>query len=231
MAEQLFLIGNSNQFESRRGRGDLPLELGRFLYTMPWPVDPKSLNLHIACYFDDKENYAYPTDDVDLHGGVDFQVAEKTEILAPEDARVLYHYSDPRGISDVYLLGEYSNVFYGLSHLDPKSLPKKIKNQNDFDLRGDIKVKQGEVVARVGQWPFTLERKTIVLSDVEALYGRTYNHLHFETWYFPDLSKLEALGVEIPLFKRRVFSPGVLNADKSHIPFNPLLLLQGLPQI
>jgi len=203
----LHLIGKSNQYERRKVEGELPQGLERFMHSLPWPIGPNTPNLHLACYFNE-DNYTDPT--YGLHTGVDMQVQAGTPIYSPEKARVLFFDTRDtrRGLVDVFLWGIESNIYYGLGHLDKNTVPEKIRKSIDIDPNNPL-VDAGEFIGKVGIWPLKLEPEIEIPIDVEQVYGRDYDHLHFGTRYNPGgyESLLETgLGIQ----------------------FNPLLVLKDL---
>ncbi|MCJ7816540.1 MAG: M23 family metallopeptidase [Candidatus Aenigmarchaeota archaeon] len=205
----IHLIGKSNQYAERRKEGRLPRGLGKFKYSIPWPIDTETPNLHLSCYFGEV-NYADPLDKTDRHNAIDIQVPYGTPVLSPEKSKVVFldTYSGPKGLVDMLLWGIDSKIVYLLCHLDGDSVPYKVRKRRYSDRYTRSTVDSEEFIGKVGRWPKELTKEVKIPQDVERVYGREYHHLHFQTNYEPN-----------------EYGFGF---DEEKNGFNPLLILKNL---
>ncbi len=213
------IIGKSKQYKTKKDCGILPDGLEGFIHTLPWPIDKTTANLHLSCYFGEA-NYSSPASfpfRPSRHRGVDMQVNAGISVLAPEKSRAVFFCCDRRreNLANVILLGTYSEITYNFVHLDVGSIPKKIKERTNVDVLTDTIVDCGERIGAVGKWPYELTRNVKIPEEVKKIYGASYNHLHFETHYYPCTADDHVEGL-------------LMGWDISNKQFNPLLVLEDL---
>ena len=173
---------------------NLPVGVDVLRQRVGWPVAMEDGKAHITTYFGET-NYSDPKSD-DRHTGVDIQVPLETAIVAPEAARVVMvdgmQMNELRGMVDILLYSEESALAYWLAHIDNKSLPATIAKQTYFDKWSTVQVERGQILGKVGVFFAASELKDgiAVPEDVAAYYGRSYNHLHFEVHYQPNIFEL-----------------------------------------
>ncbi len=185
--------------------GQLPEEMKMLQHAISWPVDISNPLVHITAYFD-QPNYSDPGYD-GKHKGIDIQLPEGTPIVSPEEATVVIVRTDrintDREMADIMLYSEKSGLAYWLVHLDVHSLPKELLKRSYFDKWSETKVHEGEVLGKVGLFFNDYMKKrgkgglmnsVVIPEDVLKNYGRSYNHLHFETHFQPDIY---SLGIDV----------------------------------
>jgi len=207
------LIGNSKKYVTKVQEGDLPRELYALKNSIPWPINISNTPFHLACYLRDR-NYSLPTFP-GHHRGIDIQTKAGECIVAPERSKVIAcHPNADNELSNFSLLGENSKIQYDFIHVDPESVPKKIRDRTQVDPeQEDIFIETGEYVGCVGTWPLELSDLVDVPKDVMELFGKSFHHLHFELSYAPyDMHSMDYL-------------QAIIN-DRSLI--NPLLLLKKI---
>lgn len=180
----------------------LPKGLSHLQHSITWPVDMSDPLAHITTYFE-RENYSQP-EPGDKHPGIDIQLPLGSKILSPDNATVVYVDSDSRTnkareLTNIMLYSEDNHIIYWLCHLNTKTIPEHILKRSYFDKWSDTKLKQGEFIGEVGVFfnqmmaekhKTGLDSNIKIPEDVEKVYGRSYNHLHLETHYIPDIYKL-----------------------------------------
>jgi hypothetical protein len=140
-----------------------------------------------------------------------------SKIYAPEDNMTVVFTNKEglnrgRQLADVMLYSEASGIVYWLCHLDSETLPEKLSNRTWFDKWSNVKLKKGELIGFVGDFfghsiHHGLSSDVNIPDDVNAKYGRSYNHVHIETHHCPNIFQL---------------------SFQSMNPFNPLLLFRRL---
>jgi len=168
-----------------------------------------------------------------LHRAIDFQLPFGTAILAPEDSILVGSTHDNvRGnnLGDMTLIGEDSSIIYGLAHI---IIEDKFK---DIFFDNPVKVKQGDRLGEIGLFPYAIEHDSIP-KDVKAIYGKSFNHLHFDTAFFGSnkeevmsVINLNDLTLEYPSIKE--LKDMNINIQRStlilgkEVRINPLLMLE-----
>lgn len=204
------LIGRSRLYDQKKNDGRLASELEVVAHGVRWPIDIDGQKLHLSCYFGEP-NYSSPKDKDDRHIGLDIQVNAGTEVVAPENSRVIMCQThDPRGVVGVYLWGQDTGILYVLDHLNPDSLPGEIRAHHYFDRYSELMVNEGDFVGRVGNWPLQLKEAVQIPEDVQKIHGRNYHHLHLETHNYSNGKQVGS---------------GFLGEG---VEFNPLLILRDL---
>jgi hypothetical protein len=183
--------------------GNLPAGLAKYAHRIAWPLKMDNPLAHITCYFGEP-GYSEPRNDP-RHLAVDIQLPLGTPIVAPEKATVVMvdganPINEHRGFSDLLLYSEKSGIAYWLAHLDTASLPAKIRRRHWFDKWSEVEVQRGKPVGFVGEFfservrrdygKSGLDRSVKVPEDVLSEYGRSYDHLHLEAHYCPDVHDL-----------------------------------------
>ncbi len=207
------LIGNSKKYTSHSENGNLPRALNPLKNAIPWPIKVSEVPFHLACYFQER-NYSLPTFPRP-HRGIDIQTHTGVPIVAPEKSRVVAcHPNADNYLANFSLLGEESKIEYGFIHVDPDSIPEKIRNRTQVDPdQEDLIIESGEYIGRVGTWPLDLSDLVNVPEDVLKEFGRSFHHLHLEMCYLPyDMFSMDYLHAGMN--------------DKNLV--NPLSLLQRL---
>ncbi len=188
------LIGKSRDYSSHTEDGVLPKALNPFKNAINWPINLSDVLFHLACYFQEK-NYSLPTFPRP-HRGIDIQTPAGVPITAPEKSRVVAcHPNADNYLANFSLLGEESKIEYGFIHMDPDSIPEKIRNRTQVDPdQEDIIIESGEYIGRVGTWPLDLSDLVNVPEDVLEKFGRNFHHLHLEMCHLPyDLFSMDYL--------------------------------------
>ncbi|MFC1682247.1 hypothetical protein ACFL0X_01355 [Nanoarchaeota archaeon] len=188
------LIGNSRKYASHTENGDLPRTLNQFKNAISWPIKVSEPPFHLACYFQER-NYSLPTFNRP-HRGIDIQTHAGVPIVAPEKSRVVAcHPNADNYLANFSLLGEESKIEHGFIHVDPDSIPEKIRNRTQVDPdQEDIIIEFGEYIGRIGTWPLDLSDLVNVPEDVLKEFGRSFHHLHLEMCYLPyDMFSMDYL--------------------------------------
>jgi hypothetical protein len=188
--------------------GDLPSALASYKHQLAWPFTRSETNIYLAAGVGDPD---YPSGGRVTHTGIDFQVEAGAPIECIEDGQIVYATSDERGdFGNIIIQGSNTHIVYRYCHVNLANLPWDV--QKLFSVRRDNPmVKAGQVIGGVGKWFKELPPKVNIPNEVEAIYGRKYDHLHLETAYNPHpLGSIE-------------FAEAL--ADRS-VEFNPLLVLQ-----
>lgn len=205
------LIGRSKKYHKEKEKGKIPPDLKEFKHSLRWPLDLETQEIHLSCYFNEK-NYSAPEDKDHEHKAVDIQVKAGTPIYVPETARVVYYSDfDLRGLGDIILWGEKTGIVYVFAHLDKESIAPKIKECSFFDRYRELHVREGESIGCIGTWRRELQKSVQVPPDVVRRHKREYHHLHFATHDYSH-----------GRMPHSVFLEGEVNA------FNPLLVLRDL---
>lgn len=179
--EPVDLIGDKYRYFHQCENGTLPNPLQQLAQTIDWPVHLGKYPLHIACFFGDS-NYSAP-EWLEPHQGLDLQIPQAAEVVLPENCQVIYcTRPDERNLIDIQLWGRETKLAYYFAHLAPESIPKDITKQTFWNERNRI-LEKGESIGRVGKWPYELSKKVNIPPDVEAVYARNFDHLHFEVQY------------------------------------------------
>lgn len=187
----------------------LPAELQSLRHSLAWPIDMRDAPAQITCYFGDLSYSYLAKDQRDPHFAIDIQAPLHTPVLAPTDARVAIvdattPMNETRGWTDILLLDEEANLAYWLVHLDTNSIPYKLAREAYFGDGGDLRVKRGEMVGRVGLFfnDWTVKRQAeygvppflhpdVQLDpEVEKVFRRQYDHLHMEIHRVPRSGEL-----------------------------------------
>lgn len=205
-------IGESERYLAKLKQASVPGRLRRRRHSIPWPVDMTNVDAHITAYFGD-HNYSVPTHN-GQHEGIDIQAPIGTPILAPEDAAVVivpngqHNINRVRGMEDIILYSKQSGLMYVLAHVDSNSIPERIRERRWFDRDSKVRVMVGEHIGTVGiffndymidQGKPGLDGQIDIPSDVEAVYGRSYNHLHFEVHNIPLSYMLSSIWTRMPI--------------------------------
>ena len=200
----------------------LPRELQHLQHLLPWPVDMANPRAHITAYFNDLNYSDSDPNKSELHQAIDIQLPRETPIISPIDATVAlvdsgFPFNSYRELADIYLYNESLGLTILLVHLDGHTLPEKIARRTYFDKWSEVKVGSGEQIGTVGTFfheklrkksqKYELSPSIQVPEDVEAFFGRTYDHVHFEVHHQPNIYDLGA---------------------NPHNPVDPIVLLQKL---
>jgi hypothetical protein len=211
--EEHKMIGRTGEYPEKVRKGELPRELERFRHTLQWPIGIRNIDFHLACYYEDV-NYSNPRMDKRLHGGIDIQVPAGTEIRLPEKCRIFF--CKPRAenlLANMIFWSEESKIEYWFGHMDPESIPPSILSRRNYNPKSKFQLRQGRVIGKVGFWPLELEEMVNVPGEVLPIFGRKFDHLHFEVRYVPA----------------NFNDPDELYDISSRAqPINPLLLLRNL---
>lgn len=213
-ASAVDLIGHIDSYLTECNKGNLPEEILSLSHSVNWPLDLTTARIHIAAFHEKKEFFS--SAEGSLHNGMDIQVPAGTPVFAPEESRVIF--VNDRGIiqilGDVELYTE-KGIVYSIRHLDRWSINERFSLEfmfsQSFDPRSSVEVSAGEKLGVVGEWPVNVNKHLTLTKEVEQLYGRTYDHVHLSTYYYPDKGALENT---------------MFYKEKSS--FNPLLLLRKL---
>ncbi len=209
--------GEAERYMSKLGRASIPVELQNLKHSLSWPIDMKHRPARVACYFGDL-GYSYlKSEDRKPHFAIDIQAPLHTPVLAPADAKVamvdvITPMNEARGWADILLLDESRRLAYWLVHLDVNSIPYKMARMGYFGDVDEINVRQGEQLGKVGLFfndltvkmqrnlglPPYLHPDVALPSEVEATFGRQYDHLHMEVHTLPESGRL-TLGTFNPL--------------------------------
>ena len=197
----------------------LPLEIEHLRHTLDWPVDMTDPRSHITCYYGTEQNYSDSEPSDYPHCAIDVQLPLESQVISPEDDLIVVinmssdRINKARGLTDLLLYSKKNGIVYWFVHLDALSVPDNIKSRSWFDKWSDVKLKKGEKLGTVGKFfsgPLKDNKLTPnidVPEDVNRIYGRTYNHVHIETHFIPNINQLHV---------------------ESNNPINPLLLFKKL---
>jgi hypothetical protein len=182
-------IGRSKEYYHKIKHVSIPSSVKQLKHAARWPISLDTSNIHLACYFGE-DNYSSPGGE--LHNGVDIQVDDGILVNTPSSGKVVKHWFDPmRKLFDVSILSN-SGILYEFCHLETfgARLPR---HTSGFDYNSDFMVRAGDVIGKVGRWPYDLEEHVNIPFDVEDVHGKKYHHLHFGTKY--DLKYFNPLGL------------------------------------
>ncbi|MFC1624390.1 GNAT family N-acetyltransferase [Candidatus Omnitrophota bacterium] len=171
--------------------GRLPEVLRERANSYPWPIDMANPYAHIVGF------YGVPDllgEDKEQHLAIDLQTEVGTEVRAVEDGFVVKVdkfdtgseaiHSDAYRFADVWIYSPESNLLWLYLHLDKDTVPSHILehhwfNANETEER--FEVKAGDLIGKVNRWLIEDALKDVAIPEtVENIYGRTYNHLHFD---------------------------------------------------
>lgn len=198
-------IGRSAEYHNKCNLGGIPKALENLRNSIRWPIDLDTPSIHLACYYGQR-NYSDPGFGK-RHRGLDLQVPLDTQVASPSSGRVVFHRNDlARGLTDVAVYCRVTGLLYVFAHLntDNMNLPETSRFLN---WNSSFEVSAGQTIGHVGKWPYILGEKVKIPPEVssEYLYGRSFNHLHLETHYYPKM-------------------PGVNRLESLRARFNPLML-------
>jgi hypothetical protein len=187
----------ANRYYEAIDRAVLPEQLKHLRHALSWPVDMANPIAHISCHFGD-QNYA-SNSVTEPHDGIDIQLPRGTEVIAPEDLRLVsiirdFFWDVDRDLVELTLHGE-NGIAYCFAHLDSRSIPGLLKRKiklldYKFDPNSRTLFKQGDLVGKVGLWfdraqaihgHTQLPEDKEIPEDVLSVYGRTYDHIHITT--------------------------------------------------
>lgn len=143
-----------------------------------WPFEALSIGHSMASYQSYRWNQAY------FHHGIDIRGDEGTPILAAVGGKVVNvanYYQGSRYYWEVAILDE-QGYLWQYHHVDPESIPQKIKDA--FKNKGSVPT--GELLGEIVDWPATT-------------YGEVYTHIHLNVLgkdgvYLNPLHFLSSLG-------------------------------------
>lgn len=202
------LLGDVERYLKKTEEGKLPKVLERFRHTIPFPIGPRTPYIHLANFYG-KNFYSK------RHDGIDIQAKQRTPVISPEKSRAIYfEISDSHiGLASVLLYSDESHILYFFIHLQESSIPRKISEMEGLQIRSKVSVEQGEMIGRVGRWPFPNNYQDEISPDVIKKFGNSYHHLHIDTSYF---------GQSIPLDWRELWD------GYTRSLFNPLLIFKKI---
>jgi hypothetical protein len=164
---------------------------------IPWPLDMSNPNLHITAYYADNN---YSGKGGGEHRALDIQAPLGTAVILPISGRIVsVEGLNPRGLNhrrglvDVTILDPQASLLYRFAHLESGSLPAGL-TKDFFSMDSNISFEAGTTIGTVGEF-FSDYMKGLGLSglseevevppDVAEVYGRSYDHLHFDTARLP----------------------------------------------
>src|SRR3990167_10424047 len=83
---QWAFAGDKKRYCKESVKGFLPEEIRHLMWSLDWPVDPNTQNMHLNCFYD-MPNCGLPSSG--KHWGVDIQVAVGTHVLTPETGKIV----------------------------------------------------------------------------------------------------------------------------------------------
>lgn len=220
------LIGNTKKYKENVDKDSLSKSIVHLLHSVPWPISPDTQNFHLAHYPGEEVIIDLDMDppNKQIHPGIDIQIQAGTPVYSPSDG-IIYNCSvsattfyqdgsyDPpqrgKDEADIIIESLNDNLFYILAHMSLESIPERLKHEPNKPST-EAKVKQGEYLGNVFKWPHEHLPCVPIPEDIEQIYGRKFDHLHFETIYRLRPTKMS------------IFS------SFDHVEVNPLLLLTEL---
>ncbi|OGM30850.1 hypothetical protein A2630_02505 [Candidatus Woesebacteria bacterium RIFCSPHIGHO2_01_FULL_44_10] len=182
---QWAFAGDKKRYCKESVKGFLPEEIRHLMWSLDWPVDPNTQNMHLNCFYD-MPNCGLPSSG--KHWGVDIQVAVGTHVLTPETGKIVeLSINERQAMLDIIMIGN-SGIYYIFGHLDWKVISDKFAEIRGLVVGEEVRVKkevdQREMIGEVGYFG-RMSGKFLetVQEDVKNVYGDTNSHLHIECWY------------------------------------------------
>lgn len=184
------VLGRTNEYPRNKNKGLRNFRRRELVHKIPWPIDLSRRNFQLTNYFGERNysNHSYGS-----HPGIDIQVRPGTPVVAPETSRLVSVDQDKLrdssnlsfgrefNLGDIKIYGIGTGLLYTLSHLSWDSIREHMRSARPSDLDFTLEIKKGELIGKVGLWPYSLGPKVLVPSDVYRSFKRGYSHLHFET--------------------------------------------------
>lgn len=216
------ILGRTKEYHKFKNKGLRNFEYKELVHKISWPIDLSKRNFQLSNYFNEK-SYSIPS--YTTHLGIDIQVLPGTPVVALEKSRLVSVNQDTLrdcsnlylwmkfNLADIRMFGIKTGLLYTLGHLSWDSIHEDMRSVISNDLDYTYEIKKGELIGKVGLWPYTLGPKVKVSNDVYKHFKKGYSHLHFETasYDFEDT----------PTF--------IFSEQFTH--FNPLLVLKEIKTI